>query len=83
MNLRAITHLDTFAVLVRLYKVRLEIPEAGLMVLREGDDSETSVWKDWKSLQQVVTKARKAIGSPEDLGGVWIERLRPGAETGW
>ena len=81
-NFRVFTHLDTFAVIARLHKIVLQIPEDGILQLRE-PDAETQAFRDWKSLQSLLTRARKAIGSPEDLGAVSIERLKAGTVTAW
>lgn len=81
-NFRIFTHLDTFAVIARLHKQLLQIPETGILELREGE-TETSVFKEWKTLQSLLTRARKAIGSPEDLGSVYVERRKPGVVTAW
>lgn len=82
-HFRVFTHLDTFSVIARLHKVRLSIPEDGIFVLREADGAETHEYREWKSLQSLLGRARKAIGSPEDFGSVAIERLNAGIVTGW
>jgi hypothetical protein len=81
-NFTVFTHLETFHVIARLAKQALQIPEDGLLVLREVD-AETQTFKDWKSLQSLLSRARKAIKSPEDLGAVFIERLKAGVVTPW
>ena len=81
-NFRVFTHLDTFPVIVRLGKAKLEIPQDGILSLRDGDH-ESATFKEWKSLHILLTKARKAIGSPEEIGDVAIVRMLPGQVTNW
>lgn len=77
-----LTHLETFAVIARLHKIRLDIPADGLLPMRE-DDKDTPAYQSWKSLQALIERARKAIKSAEGVGMVMIERLSAGAVTDW
>lgn len=75
-------HIDPFAATVGLAKQRLQIGEDGILTLVEGG-RETAAYEGWKSLQSLITKARKLIKSGEDLADAAIERVNPGVTTEW
>lgn len=81
-HFQVFSHLETFAVLAQLHKKRLDVPEDGLLTLRE-DDKDTPLYQGWKSLQTLIERARKKLNSAEDFGMIMIERLNHGAVTDW
>lgn len=86
MNIRAITHLDTWFFAASLYKRRQQLftgdEAVRFILLRKEGGEPVEGLEDWKVLDTLTLRALRAMNA-EEAGAAALLRLKPMAWYGW